>query len=84
MGLQLKQRMLTSNLYYPGISTLYSFRDGIAAKRAETRLCPACNEQIPLRLLQAHATLELQRVDDIARHIGDAEPLPEADDLEEG
>ncbi|KAG6327621.1 hypothetical protein ID866_11468, partial [Astraeus odoratus] len=54
------------------------------AKRAQTRLCPACSEQIPVRLLEAHAVLELQRVDDIVRHIGDAEPLPEADDLEEG
>ncbi|KAL4076220.1 hypothetical protein J3A83DRAFT_4357334 [Scleroderma citrinum] len=64
--------------------TPYPICRGTPAKRAETRLCPACNEQIPIRLLQAHAILELQRVDDIAQHIGDAEPLPEADDLEEG
>ncbi|KAI6034492.1 hypothetical protein PISMIDRAFT_672636 [Pisolithus microcarpus 441] len=50
-------------------------------KRAETRLCPVCSEQIPVRLLEAHAVLELQRVDEIVRHIGDAEPLPEADVL---
>ncbi|KAI6003625.1 hypothetical protein EDD15DRAFT_1216729 [Pisolithus albus] len=50
-------------------------------KRAETRLCPVCNEQIPVRHLQAHAVLELQRVDEIVRHIGDAEHLPEADAL---
>lgn len=52
-------------------------------KRAETRPCPACNEQIPVRLLEAHTVLELQRVDEIVRHIGDAEPLPGADDLEQ-
>ncbi|KAF9238769.1 hypothetical protein BU15DRAFT_74994 [Melanogaster broomeanus] len=53
-------------------------------KRAETRPCPACSELIPVRLLAAHAELELQRVEDIIRHVGDAEVLPELDDLEEG
>lgn len=52
-------------------------------KRAETRPCPACSEHIPVRLLEAHTVLELQRVDEIVRHIGDADPLPEADDLED-
>ncbi|KAI6130297.1 hypothetical protein EDD16DRAFT_1470393 [Pisolithus croceorrhizus] len=57
-------------------------RSPYAAKRAETRPCPVCSEQIPVRLLGAHTVLELQRVDEIIRHIGDAEPLPEADTLE--
>ncbi|KAI9574794.1 hypothetical protein HD554DRAFT_107326 [Boletus coccyginus] len=54
------------------------------SKRAETRPCPACSELIPIRLLAAHAELELQRVEDIIKHIGDAEVLAEVDDLEEG
>ncbi|KAH0839810.1 hypothetical protein J3R83DRAFT_756 [Lanmaoa asiatica] len=54
------------------------------AKRAETRACPACSEPIPIRLLAAHAELEMQRVEDIIKHIGDAEVLAEVDDLEEG
>ncbi|KAF8843102.1 hypothetical protein BDN67DRAFT_237813 [Paxillus ammoniavirescens] len=54
------------------------------SKRAETRPCPACSELIPVRLLAAHAELELQRVEDIIRHVGDAEALAEVDELEEG
>ncbi|KAF8559170.1 hypothetical protein OG21DRAFT_1403697 [Imleria badia] len=53
-------------------------------KRAETRPCPACSELIPIRLLAVHAELEMQRVEDIIKHIGDAEVLAEVDDLEEG
>ncbi|KAG8218526.1 hypothetical protein J3R82DRAFT_4165 [Butyriboletus roseoflavus] len=53
-------------------------------KRAETRSCPACSELIPIRLLAAHAELEMQRVEDIIKHIGDAEVLAEVADLEEG
>ncbi|KAG2349169.1 hypothetical protein BDR05DRAFT_956553 [Suillus weaverae] len=52
------------------------------SKRAETRQCPACAELIPVRLLAAHAALEMQRVEDIIRHIGEAEVLAEVDDLE--
>lgn len=37
-----------------------------------------------MRLLAAHAVLEMQRVEDIIRHIGEAEVLAEVDDLEEG
>lgn len=53
-------------------------------KRAETRQCPACAELIPVRLLAAHAAFEMQRVEDITRHIGEVEVLAEVDDLEEG
>ncbi|KAN0097569.1 hypothetical protein V8E55_002015 [Tylopilus felleus] len=53
-------------------------------KRAETRPCPACSEHIPIRLLALHAQLEMQRVEDIIRHIGDVEVLAEVDNLEEG
>ncbi|KAG1873740.1 hypothetical protein DFJ58DRAFT_759950 [Suillus subalutaceus] len=53
-------------------------------KRAETRQCPACAELIPVRLLATHAALEMQRVEDIIRHIGEAEVLAEVDDLGEG
>ncbi|KAI5118025.1 hypothetical protein M0805_004890 [Coniferiporia weirii] len=40
------------------------------SKRAETRECPVCNEKIPLRLLGAHADLEMNRVDEILRGVG--------------
>lgn len=40
------------------------------AKRAETRPCPVCEENIPVRLLEKHAVLELQRVEDIMRGVG--------------
>ncbi|KAH7887520.1 hypothetical protein F5I97DRAFT_1935628 [Phlebopus sp. FC_14] len=53
-------------------------------KRAETRPCPVCSELIPIRLLPAHAELELQRVEEIIRHVGDADVLAEVDALEEG
>ncbi|KAF9528008.1 hypothetical protein CPB83DRAFT_855178 [Crepidotus variabilis] len=39
-------------------------------KRAETRQCPICDERIPLRLLEKHADLESERVDDIMSNIG--------------
>jgi hypothetical protein len=39
---------------------------------------------IPVRLLAAHAAFEMQRVEDITRHIGEVEVLAEVDDLEEG
>ncbi|KAF8450652.1 hypothetical protein L210DRAFT_3469776 [Boletus edulis BED1] len=52
------------------------------SKCAETRPCPACSERIPIRLLATHAKLETRRVEDIISHIGDAEVLAEADDLE--
>ncbi len=44
-----------------------------AAKRAETRECPICGEDIPLRLLGQHYTLENSRVQAILDHIGDLE-----------
>lgn len=36
-------------------------------KRAVTRPCPVCEENIPVRLLAQHAELELRRVDEIMR-----------------
>ncbi|KAJ7368664.1 hypothetical protein DFH08DRAFT_677456 [Mycena albidolilacea] len=42
-------------------------------KRAETRECPVCNEQIPVRLLEAHAELEADRVEAIIRRVGDTD-----------
>ncbi|EIW82270.1 hypothetical protein CONPUDRAFT_81797 [Coniophora puteana RWD-64-598 SS2] len=53
-------------------------------KRAITKLCPVCNEQIPVRLLSAHSELESQRVEDILRNVGSPEVLEDADDVEEG
>ncbi|KAJ7228334.1 hypothetical protein GGX14DRAFT_530178 [Mycena pura] len=42
-------------------------------KRAETRECPVCSEQIPIRLLAAHAELEAERVESIIRRVGETE-----------
>ncbi|KAH9482519.1 hypothetical protein JR316_0004619 [Psilocybe cubensis] len=40
------------------------------ARRAETRPCPVCNEQIPLRLLPMHAQLESERVEEVVKRVG--------------
>ncbi|KAK7062033.1 hypothetical protein R3P38DRAFT_2833001 [Favolaschia claudopus] len=42
-------------------------------KRAETRECPVCSEQIPVRLLEAHAALEAERVEAIIRRVGETD-----------
>ncbi|KAJ7752776.1 hypothetical protein DFH07DRAFT_868781 [Mycena maculata] len=42
-------------------------------KRAETRECPVCAEQIPIRLLAAHAELEDERVQAIIRRVGETD-----------
>ncbi|KAJ7490292.1 hypothetical protein B0H11DRAFT_2229205 [Mycena galericulata] len=42
-------------------------------KRAETRECPVCAEQIPIRLLAAHAELEAERVQAIIRRVGETD-----------
>ncbi|KAF9498631.1 hypothetical protein BDN71DRAFT_1442983 [Pleurotus eryngii] len=39
-------------------------------KRAETRKCPVCEEQIPVRLLAKHSELESERVEEIIKDIG--------------
>ncbi|KAF4601906.1 hypothetical protein EYR40_005107 [Pleurotus pulmonarius] len=39
-------------------------------KRAETRKCPVCEEQIPVRLLAKHSELESERVEEIIKGIG--------------
>ncbi|KAG2156328.1 hypothetical protein DEU56DRAFT_230240 [Suillus clintonianus] len=84
-----KKRARASSPSSSSLSSIHSEAPVIAPplkkpKRAETRPCPACTELIPVRLLAAHAALELQRVEDIIRHIGESEVLAEADDLEEG
>ncbi|PPQ78209.1 hypothetical protein CVT25_015528, partial [Psilocybe cyanescens] len=40
------------------------------ARRAETRQCPVCNEDIPLRLLAMHAQLESERVEEVVKRVG--------------
>lgn len=45
------------------------------ARAAETRPCPICQEQIPLRLLGKHAALEAERVDNIISQIGSEQPF---------
>ncbi|KAF9785759.1 hypothetical protein BJ322DRAFT_1099605 [Thelephora terrestris] len=42
-------------------------------KRAETRQCPICSEHIPVRLLEAHCELEMQRTEEIIRAVGSSE-----------
>lgn len=54
---------------------LYFYFAPIARKRAETRICPICNEPIPLRLLGKHSELEASRVDEIVDQIGSTEPF---------
>ncbi|PCH40844.1 hypothetical protein WOLCODRAFT_71360, partial [Wolfiporia cocos MD-104 SS10] len=49
------------------------------AKRAETRICPVCDEAIPVRLLAKHSELEMARVEEIIQHIGSTEVLAEAE-----
>jgi hypothetical protein len=44
-----------------------------AVKRAETRQCPICSEQIPVRLLEAHCDLETQRTEEIIKAVGSLE-----------
>lgn len=44
-------------------------------RRAVTKKCPVCDEEIPVRLLERHADLEAERVDEIVRAIGSTEVL---------
>ncbi|KAI0920947.1 hypothetical protein AcW2_006071 [Taiwanofungus camphoratus] len=48
-------------------------------KRAETRICPVCEEAIPVRLLAKHSELESQRVEEIVLKIGSMEVLADAE-----
>ncbi|KZT05653.1 uncharacterized protein LAESUDRAFT_726940 [Laetiporus sulphureus 93-53] len=48
-------------------------------KRAETRVCPVCDEAIPVRLLGKHSEFEMARVEEIMHHIGSAEVLADAE-----
>lgn len=47
--------------------------NSVTVKRAETRQCPICSEQIPVRLLEAHCDLEMQRTEEIIRAVGSLE-----------
>ena len=47
----------------------------ILAKRAVTKKCPVCEEDIPVRLLERHADLEVERLDEIMAAIGSIEVL---------
>ena len=49
------------------------------AKRAVTRKCPVCDEDIPVRLLERHADLEAERVDEIMAAIGSVDVLDDAE-----
>lgn len=49
------------------------------ARRAVTRKCPVCDEEIPVRLLDRHAQLEAERLNEIMGHIGSMEVLDSAE-----
>ena len=49
------------------------------ARRAVTKKCPVCDEEIPVRLLDKHADLEAERLDEIMSHIGSIEVLDSAE-----
>jgi hypothetical protein len=49
----------------------------LPAKRGETRPCPVCAEPIPLRLIPAHAELEMERVEEILSNVGSTEAISE-------
>lgn len=53
--------------------------DLLAAKRAETRICPVCHEAIPVRLLSKHSDLEMARVEEIIQQVGSTEVLADAE-----
>ena len=55
---------------------------GSQAKRAVTKKCPVCDEQIPVRLLERHADWESERLDEVIGAIGslDVLEIAEADD----
>ncbi|OCH94305.1 hypothetical protein OBBRIDRAFT_770047 [Obba rivulosa] len=48
-------------------------------KRADTRQCPVCEEAIPVRLLERHSVLEMERVEEIMQQIGSMEVLADAE-----
>ncbi|PBL02938.1 hypothetical protein ARMGADRAFT_955615 [Armillaria gallica] len=50
--------------------------------KVETRECPICKEQIPLRLLAKHSDFESQRVEKIVQSVGSTDVL--AAEFEEG
>ncbi|KIJ56985.1 hypothetical protein M422DRAFT_23119 [Sphaerobolus stellatus SS14] len=53
-------------------------------KRAETRVCPVCEDTIPVRLLASHEIFELQRVEEICQARPDEEGLVPWEQIEEG
>lgn len=65
---KVKKRMLASMMRMP-------LPHSPSARRAVTRKCPVCDEEIPVRLLGRHAELEAERVDEIIRAIGSSEAL---------
>ncbi|KAH9947159.1 hypothetical protein B0H21DRAFT_692425 [Amylocystis lapponica] len=49
------------------------------SKRADTRICPVCEEAIPVRLLAKHSELETQRVEEIIQQVGSTSVLADAE-----
>ncbi|KAF8165587.1 hypothetical protein B0H34DRAFT_245164 [Crassisporium funariophilum] len=53
-------------------------------RKVETRQCPVCEEQIPLRMLSMHALLESERVEEVIRKVGSPDITYEDMDNEPG
>ncbi|KAG6861559.1 hypothetical protein C0995_014855 [Termitomyces sp. Mi166 len=49
-------------------------------KRAETKVCPICDEVLPVRLLATHAQLESQRLEAIFDQVGSMQAIHEEPD----
>ncbi|KAF8524705.1 hypothetical protein BU17DRAFT_74761 [Hysterangium stoloniferum] len=52
-------------------------------KKAETRVCPVCEDTIPVRLLASHVVFELQRVEEICQARMEDEDLVPWEQVEE-
>ena len=76
---KVKKRVYTSFISkgQKDIETVHS------AKRAETRICPVCEDTIPVRLLVSHEEFELQRVEEICRARLEDEDLVPWEQIEE-
>ncbi|TFK55624.1 hypothetical protein OE88DRAFT_1652021 [Heliocybe sulcata] len=82
-----KKRMLEDSESTDSVSSLSPAPEEVApppvkkSKRAQTKKCPVCDEAIPVRLLAAHAVLELQRVNEI---FGNMDSMENAGVCEDG
>lgn len=62
-------------MYVEPIHSVKQYSCPSSAKRAVTKKCPVCDEEIPVRLLERHADLEAERLDEIMAAIGSVDIL---------